>query len=163
MTAFDYVFLAVMGASLAVGAWRGLVSEVLALLAWGIAFVVARQTSALLVPMMAGFIQEPRAQQVLAFVAVFILCLIVLGLARLLLREVLRAVGLGFVDRSLGAVFGLLRGLFVALLVVLVGGMTDFPKRDWWSDATFAPPLETVVLAARPWLPEQIAKRIHFR
>ena len=82
---------------------------------------------------------------------------------RLLLSAMLRAAGLGLADRILGASFGVARGLLIVLAAVLVAGMTALPKSQWWRDARLAPPLETAVIAAKPWLPEQMGKRIHYR
>jgi membrane protein required for colicin V production len=41
--------------------------------------------------------------------------------------------------------------------------MTPLPKADWWRNAMLAQPLETAVIAAKPWLPPEAAKRIRFR
>lgn len=163
MTGFDYVVIAILLVSLALGGWRGLVSEVLALLAWVIAFLVAKHFSPLLQPLFSSVTSEPLIQQAGAFALLFVVTLLLLGLLRLLLREALHAVGLGVADRLLGAVFGLARGLLMVLILVLLGGLTNFPKQQWWYNAMFAPPLETAVLAIRPWMPEQLAKRIQFR
>jgi membrane protein required for colicin V production len=51
----------------------------------------------------------------------------------------------------------------VVVVAVMVAGMTPLPKADWWQDAMLAPPLETAVLVAKPWLPADAAKRIRFR
>jgi membrane protein required for colicin V production len=51
----------------------------------------------------------------------------------------------------------------VVVVAVMVAGMTPLPKADWWQDAMLAPPLETAVLVAKPWLPVDAAKRIRFR
>jgi membrane protein required for colicin V production len=40
--------------------------------------------------------------------------------------------------------------------------MTALPKEKWWSEAYFSAPLETAVLASKPWLPSDVAKRIRF-
>jgi membrane protein required for colicin V production len=53
--------------------------------------------------------------------------------------------------------------VLIAFVAVLVGGMTTLPKESWWRDATFAPPLETAVIAAKPRLPAEVAKRIRYR
>ncbi|HNJ77630.1 MAG TPA: CvpA family protein, partial [Azospira sp.] len=74
-----------------------------------------------------------------------------------------KALGLTAVDRLLGVVFGLARGMLIVLIAVAVGGMTSAPKERWWRDAALSEPLETAVLASRPWLPPEAAKRIHFR
>ena len=46
MTALDWLFLAVLAASLLIGAWRGLVFELLSLLGWAVAFVAAQWLAA---------------------------------------------------------------------------------------------------------------------
>lgn len=163
MTAFDLIFLALIGISLILGAWRGLSSELLALLAWGIAFLAARELGPLFQPVVAHLLSNAFAQTVGAYAAVFVLTLLALGLIRLFLRELLQAVGLGLADRSLGACFGVLRGCLIAFLLVLAGGLTDLPRKPWWRDATFAPPLELAVLATRPMLPERVSRRLHYR
>jgi membrane protein required for colicin V production len=63
----------------------------------------------------------------------------------------------------LGAIFGIARGLLIVLLAVMLGGLTPLPKEPWWKHAVFAPPLETAVLAARPWLPAGMAQKIRYR
>jgi membrane protein required for colicin V production len=98
-----------------------------------------------------------------AYVLVFVGVLLVFAIARMLISLLLKAVGLGLLDRLLGAVFGALRGILVVLAVVLVAGMTPLPKAAWWRDAMLAPPLETVIIAAKPWLPADAAKRIRYR
>jgi membrane protein required for colicin V production len=66
-------------------------------------------------------------------------------------------------DRLLGVIFGVARGLVIVFVLVAVGGMTSVPKEKWWSEAQFSAPLETAVLASKPWLPPEMAKRIRFR
>jgi membrane protein required for colicin V production len=62
----------------------------------------------------------------------------------------------------LGAIFGMARGVLIAWVLTLLGGLTALPQRDWWRDSVFAPPLQAAVLAARPLLPDEIAKRIKY-
>ncbi len=163
MTAFDYVVLAVAAASILLGAWRGLVSEVLALAAWVAAFFAGRAFAPDMAPWFAGWLREPALQYVAAFAVIVVAVLVLVALLRFALSKLLRAIGLGALDRLLGAVFGLGRGLAMALAAVLVGGLTALPQQPWWREAWLAPPLETAVLAARPWLPPALAKRIKYR
>ena len=46
---------------------------------------------------------------------------------------------------------------------VRLTGMTMVTKEKWWTEAYFSAPLETAVLAGKPWLPPEISKRIRFR
>lgn len=163
MTAFDWVVLAVVGASVALGLWRGVVSELLALAAWVAAFFAARHFGAEAGRVLAGWIADPALAATAGFVGVFVAVLIVFAVARQLLAFLLRAVGLGLLDRLLGSVFGVARGLVMVLVGVLLAGMTAMPKEAWWRGAVLAPPLETAVIAAKPWLPSEVAKRIRYR
>lgn len=163
MTAFDYAVLAVIAASVLLGLWRGVVSELLALVAWVVAFLVARAEASTVAAWLAGQIAEPGMRLAAAYVAVFVGVLLVFAIARMLISLMLKAVGLGLLDRLLGAAFGVLRGILVVWVAVLVAGMTPLPKADWWRDAMLAPPLEIAVIAAKPWLPPEAAKRIRYR
>lgn len=163
MTAFDYAVLAVIAASVLLGLWRGLVSEILALAAWVVAFLAARAAGSEVAGWLAGRIAEAGVRLAAAYVLVFVGVLLVFAIARMLVSLMLKAAGLGLLDRVLGAAFGVLRGILAVWMAVLVAGMTPLPRADWWRDAVLAPPLETAVIAARPWLPAEAAKRIRFR
>ena len=163
MTVFDYAVLTIMSASVLLGLWRGVVSELLALAAWIAAFLVARAVATDVAALLTGQIAEPGVRLAAAYMLVFIGVLLVVAIARLQISLLLKAAGLGFLDRLLGAGFGVLRGVLVVLAAVLVAGMTPLPQAAWWRDAMLAPPLETVIIAAKPWLPVDAAKRIRYR
>lgn len=163
MTVFDYVFLAVLLLSAIVGMWRGLVSEIVSLLAWVLALLAAWRYAGEAAQLLAGVIAEPAWRHVAGFGLIFVAVLLVAALLRFLLRELLKAVGLGGADRIFGAFFGLARGLAIAFAVVLLGGLLGVAREPWWTDAMFAPPLEAAVLTAKPWLPDAVASRIRYR
>ena len=163
MTAFDCATLALIGLSVLLGLWRGVISEVLALAGWVLAFVAARAGAAGGAAMFASVIVDPAWRVAAAMIAIFIVVLLIVALVRFLLQKAVQAVGLGFIDRLMGAVFGILRGGLVVLALVAAGGLTLLPKQDWWRNAILAPPLETAVMAGKPYLPADLAKRIHFR
>ena len=163
MTAFDYAVLTAIAASVLLGLWRGVVSEILALAAWVVAFFVARAKAPEVAVWLTGQIAEPGMRMAAAYVLIFVGVLLLFAIARMLISLMLKVAGLGLLDRLLGAAFGVLRGVLVVWVAVLVAGMTPLPKADWWRDAILSPPLETAVIAAKPWLPADAAKRIRFR
>jgi membrane protein required for colicin V production len=163
VTVFDYAVLAIVGASLVLGLWRGVVSEVLALVAWVAAFMAARAWAEPASAHLSGMVSEPALRYAAGFALVMIGVLVIFALARLILTLLLRAAGLGLTDRMLGAGFGIARGVLIVFVVVLLGGMTALPKSPWWREAWLAPPLETAVIAAKPWLPTEVGKRIRYR
>jgi membrane protein required for colicin V production len=146
MTVLDYVLLVIVALSALVGLWRGLVSEVVALLAWIVALIAAWLYASQVAVMLDDVIAEPAWRQVAGFALIFIGVLLLAAVLRFLLRELLRAAGLGPADRMFGTFFGIARGLAIAFVRSL-----------------FAPPLETAVVASKPWLPDVVAERIRFR
>lgn len=162
MTIFDYVVLGILLVSAVLGAWRGLVGEILSILAWVLALVAAWMFGPEVGAGVFGGLRDQSLRLVAGFATVVVLVLVVVALLKLLLRSLLKAVGLSVTDRLLGVLFGLLRGLAIVLLLVAVGGVTSAPRQGWWREASLAPPLETVVLAGKPWLPADVAKRIRY-
>jgi membrane protein required for colicin V production len=160
---FDYAVLAVIALSLLIGGWRGVVSEILALAAWVAAFFASRAWGVEAGGIVATGLADPLWRLVAGFATVFIAVLILFALGRWLASLLLKAVGLRPLDRMLGAAFGIVRGVLVVWVLVLLAGLTALPQQAWWRQAMLAPPLETSVVAAKPWLPPDLAKRIRYR
>lgn len=163
MTVFDYVVIAIVLASAALGLWRGVVGEIIALVAWVLAFLAAKWWGTELAQVFFSGISDPAVRICAAWASVFVVVLILMSLLRLAVRGLLKALGLSLSDRLLGIVFGMARGLVIVMALVAVGGMTLVPKERWWTEAYFSAPLETSVLASKPWLPPEVSKRIRFR
>ena len=163
MTVFDYGVIGIVGVSLAIGAWRGLVGELLSLLAWVLAGAAAWFFGAEVGQSLYAERLEPVMRGVAGVATVLIGVLILVSLVKLALHGFLKALGLSLADRLLGVTFGMVRGLAIVLALVLVGGLTSAPRQAWWREASLAPPLETAVLVGRPWLPPALAKRIRYR
>jgi len=162
MTLFDYVLLVILALSVALSIWRGAVRELLALAAWVIAFLVAQAYAATVAAYLPASIADPSLRMLAGFVAVFLAVLILAAAAALAVSKLVRAVGLGLADRALGAIFGFVRGMLIALTAVLLAGLTPAPRDPLWRDAMFSPPLEALALAAKPWLPDELSKRIRY-
>ena len=88
--------------------------------------------------------------------------MLLLFFLRSLLTGAIKAIGLGGVNRFLGAVFGLLRGFAVVTLAVLVCAFTDLPKSDEWQNAYSSPFFEGAASVAVPYLPEYLAKKVSY-
>ncbi len=160
MTLFDYIAIGIVVLSLGFGLWRGMVSEIIALVAWGLGIYAAFVFGPELGAMLPGGVDDPTLRALIGCTLVFFGVLIAMAIVRILILKAVKALGLSVSDRVLGMFFGLARGLLVTLLLVALGGMTAAPSQPWWRDATLAPPLETAVLAVKPMLPADLAKRI---
>lgn len=159
MTGFDYTVIAILVASLAIGVWRGLTYELLSLAGWPIAFLLSKLFASDVAPFMPG---EATMRIALAYVAVFIAALILWSILVWLFSRLMKAVGLGGLDRTLGGLFGLVRGLLVVLALVWLGGLTGLPEQSFWRNAQTSRAAEDVALWTRGWLPDTVSQRIHY-
>jgi membrane protein required for colicin V production len=162
MAWLDYAVLGVFAVSLALGAWRGLVREVVSILGWVIAFLAANLLAGPLGPAMPQAIPSPELRVAAAYVIVIAVSLILTSLAGLLLSKVVQAVGLGGVDRVLGAGFGALRGLLIVLAAAVVAGLTSAPRQPWWRDSVSGPLLAQAAAMVKPLLPQTLAERLRY-
>jgi membrane protein required for colicin V production len=158
LTAVDWILLAVLGLSMLLGLWRGLVQEVLSLAGWVAAFFVAQ----IYAPQAAAWLPMEGSSQMLryaaGFVTVFIAVLIATVLVSWVVKKLVSAVGLGPLDRLLGSMFGLLRGMVVLLAVTVVVGMTPMRESDAWQHAQGAQWLQQFLHVLKPVLPADFGK-----
>lgn len=162
MTIFDYTVLVVMGVSILLGVLRGLVREALNLLAWVGAFWLANVYALDVAPMLPESIPSESLRLLAAFVILFLGALLLMSLVSIALAELIKSLGLGAYDKGLGALFGLVRGVLIVLVLVLLGGLTSLPHQGFWRNAMFSAPLEAFAADVKPWLPEGISKRISY-
>ena len=162
MTWLDYAVVGVFAVSLVVGAWRGLVREVLSILGWIIAFLAASLLAGPLGPAMPQAIPSPELRVAAAYVAVFVVALIATALLGLLLSKIVKAAGLGGVDRMLGMLFGAARGLLIVLVAALLAGLSSAPRQPFWRDSASGPLLAHAAQALKPLLPQTLAERLRY-
>ena len=162
MTIFDYLVLFVLLASVVISTMRGLVKEILSLVGWVVAFVVANAYGAQLAPLLPSMIPGEAVRLMVAFVALFIGVRILMGLLTMAVDALVKASGLSLADRGLGGLFGLARGIVIVLFAVILSGMTSIPQQDFWKNALLSPMAETGARTIKPFLPAALAQHVQF-
>ncbi len=158
MAALDWVLVVVLVASVVIGAWRGLVFEVLSLISWVIAFVLARMFGAQVGQWLPMQDMDEGLRTGAGFVVSFIVAIFVLGMVIWLIGKLVSAVGLRPFDRVLGAVFGAVRGLLLLVLIALVFLLTPMRESQIWNTSVLAPYLVSAVSVLRPWMPQEMGR-----
>ena len=158
MATLDWIFVAVLLGSLLLGAWRGLVYEVLSLLSWIAAFVLAQWFAPGVAPKLPMAGASEAIRYAAAFALVFVLSVFVGGLLASLVKKLFAAVGLQPADRALGAVFGLLRGAVLLLAATVVIGMTPLRSDAWWQQSVGAGVTLAALTALKPVLPQEFGR-----
>jgi len=162
VTIFDYLVLFVLICSVVISTLRGLVKEVLSLLSWIVAFVVANAYGENLAAWLPEAIPGATARLIVAFIVLFIGVRLMMMLLTAAVDAVIKASGLTVADRGLGGLFGFGRGVVIVLAVVLVCGMTAIPQQPFWKEALFSPLAETAARTVKPFLPGDVARHVQF-
>lgn len=162
MTSFDYAVLAIVGLSILLSMMRGFVREILSLASWVAAFFVAKLYTLELAPLLPKEIPSESLRLLAAFLILFLATLLVSSLLAIALAQIFKHLGLSWVDRFLGAFFGLARGIVIVGVLVLLAGLTNLPKDGRWRNAMFSAPLEAMVVSVLPWFPHDIAKHVKY-
>jgi membrane protein required for colicin V production len=158
VTAVDWILLGVLVFSMLLGAWRGLMYEVLSVLGWVVSFFAAQWFAPDLATRLPVQSASDPVRYAAAFVLIFIAAVFAAGLLAFVVKKLVAAVGLAPVDRVLGAAFGVLRGVILLLAATVVIDMTALKSSSWWRESKGAPVLTATLKALKPVLPEQFAK-----
>ena len=158
MADLDWIFGAALALSTLLGLLRGLVKEVLSLLTWVAAFVLAQRMA----PELAQWLSLGGASETLryaaGFVVAFVGTLLLGGLLTMLIRNMLSVAGLRPMDRLLGAAFGAARGAVLLLAVTVVVSMTPLRSHDAWLEARGPQISQAALSGLRPLLPPEFAR-----
>jgi membrane protein required for colicin V production len=132
VNALDWFFLGVLIYSIGNGFWRGFVYESISLASWVLAVIMAKRYGAELgahLPMAQG---TSWLQDSLGFVLTLVLTLFAGTLCGRMLKGIFSGLGLGPLDRLLGALFGIVRGLLMLLVVLVLLSWTPLVQQPAW-------------------------------
>ena len=158
MHVLDWIILGSLTLSMLLGAWRGLVYEVLSVMGWVSAFILAQWFApdmAQLLPMRGA---GEAVRYAAGFVLVFVLSVFAAALLARLAKTLFSLVGLQPVDRILGAIFGLVRGAVLVLAAAVVATMTPLHTSEWWRESVGAGIASAAVKGLQPLLPQEFGK-----
>ena len=158
----DIFILTVIGISALLSLFRGLIREVLSLVAWLVAGWVAFKFAGPLGDQMAGMVSVPSVRMALAFIGLLIAVLCVFGVLNFLLGKLIDSTGLSATDRMFGVIFGLARGIAIITVLVMLAGLTPLPRDPWWRESLFLNRFEQLAKLAIAWLPPRFSKHFEY-
>ncbi len=159
MTALDWLLLLVLGISVAQGLRHGLLREVFALAGWVAGWILACRFSPLLTPFCLRVTHAYYLAEIFSFLVVLLATMLIAHLAARVLAGGVRTIGLGWLDRLGGALFGLVRGiLFVAFGFLIIA--LFFPNSDWVRHSRLAPAGINAAHRLAAAMPAQLAQRV---
>lgn len=155
VTLFDLIVVVVILFSALLAMVRGFSREILSLVAWALSAFIAYLSYPYLLPFIQNLLNDPRLAIPGAFAIVFIVALLILSLVTSRIADYIIDSRAGALDRSLGFVFGLARGVLILAVAVafwnwLVG---DAQSPDWIRNAKSKPVLDILADKLESLLP----------
>ncbi|WP_018873576.1 CvpA family protein [Thioalkalivibrio sp. ALJ16] len=152
MNWIDLVIIALIVVSGLISLFRGFVRESFSLATWIIGVWLGIRYAAPVADQLPQAIADATLRLGIGFAVIFIAVLIVGGLLGALANRLVRGTGLTGTDRSLGVIFGLLRGALLVAVLVFLASLTLMPEEAWWENSRLIPEFERLV----DWLIAQL-------
>lgn len=141
ITAFDIAVLATVLLSMLFAFGRGFVTVALSFVAWAGAFFASTAGFTYIQPYGRDLIEPKELADIITLIALFFVTLLVLKMLADLIGRTVKESPIGFLDRSLGAAFGLARGVVIVSVAYLAFSKL-YPGNqapDWVDDAQLKP------------------------
>lgn len=158
MTGLDWVLLLLILISTLTAAAQGFITEVFSLAGVLVGYVLAAWEYPRIAPWFMKYVSTAWVADIAAFLTIFLCVVLLAGALARIIRWAVSGVGLRWFDRVLGGVFGLVRGVAVAAVIVLA--MAAFlPGSPALQRSAFAPYL-LVFSRTATWLaPAELRNR----
>jgi membrane protein required for colicin V production len=161
LSVIDIVFLIIVGISILMGIIKGFIRELFSLIFLIIGVVLAYLFYNDAGTILMKYVNNKNIANFIGFTAIFTSVLMVGALFTYLIRKILTVGPLKTVDRILGGVFGLLRGILIVVIIVLL--FLAFPTDNHWLDKSkFSPHIVNSVPVVLKWFPDHIREKLKF-
>ena len=157
---FDIALLAILLISTVFSIVRGFAKDAISLTAWILAFVVAVTLADKFAIILPDSMESARLRVGVSIAVLFLATLIMGTIANFLLAGFINMVKMQNIDRGLGAMFGLTRGVIIVCLLVVLGSYIGLNEASWWSSSALVPVAEWMLEVIEPLLPNDYGQYI---
>lgn len=154
---YDIAFATIIALSTIFALFRGAIIELLNLSAWVIALYSITKFSPMISRFIPTKIASPLVKNLIAFIIIFILLAIIITVLKKILMRVIESIGLGTLNYLLGALFGIIRGVFICSIIILLLEVFNADTHRSWQRAKIYPLISPVVA----WLSHTIPERLN--
>lgn len=144
MPIIDIIIAIALAASIVVGFVRGFVKEAISIATLVIAIWAALFLGPAVGNVSESWLSSEGLQMWFGRALVFTVIMLLGGLLGWGISKLVRLSVLGGVDRALGSVFGVLRGILLVAVFVIGGQFAGFDKDNWWLESRLLPHFEAV-------------------
>lgn len=155
VTWIDWFLIAVITLSTVISLIRGFTREIFSLLTWLIAILVAVHFTPALSIWLADHIGSNEIRIMAAFAGLFIATIILGSLINYAVGQLINGSGLSGTDRLLGSIFGVLRGVFISVILIIAAGLTPLVNQPVWNEAKLIPALQPFTQWTLSFVPQE--------
>jgi membrane protein required for colicin V production len=155
-TFLDFLCACIVLVSIGLAVTKGLVREIVSLVALIGGFILAVLYYHSLGSVLAEFCRTDSVANLIAFLIIFIGCILIGAIASFLINRFMKAASIKWIDRFLGGIFGLLRGWAIASILVVA--LIAFPVREHVISQSVLAPYLLAGARAAVWLVPQDLK-----
>jgi len=158
----DLLIIAIIAVSAVISLIRGFVREAVSLATWVAAFALAWFFFRTLAVYLERWIEVPSLRLGVAYCAIFLVVLLLGAVLNWFMKTLVDTTGLSGTDRLIGIFFGVARGALVVAVLVLLAGLTPFPRDSWWHASQLIPYFQETALWLKGYLPDDIAANFRY-
>ena len=162
-TWIDYAIIAIIIISTIISLFRGFIKEIVSLVIWIVAFVLAFHYSTALSNEFRTHIASDSLRLTISFVLILISTLLAGAVIKFIMNRIKSNSEVGMTDRILGTILGLLRGIFLVVMLLLLGELTTFNQTPAWQNSALIPHLEFLVTWSKHLIPDDFMNYISFK
>lgn len=159
MVLIDWLIVIVLLVSVLSAAKNGFFLEVFSLAGILVGFVLASWNYQRLLPWLTAWVHSLPAAGALSFLLIALGVMLLAGILGRMVRWSIHSIGLGWADRLLGAIFGLIKGIVLITIAVLVIA-AFFPKATWFQRSRLAPEFLSAAHRASAIAPQDLERRV---
>jgi membrane protein required for colicin V production len=144
-TWIDYALVIIILLSTMMGFFRGLLLELVSLIIWVLAFLLAFHYATGLSDSFQNHIQSSALRLTLAFVLILLATLLLGSVIKFIASQFGQLRDVNVTNRILGATFGVIRGIFLCVILLLVGELAAYNQTMVWQHSWIIPHLQFLV------------------
>lgn len=152
----DCVIITIIILSALVSVVRGFVRECFSLATWITAFILSFNLCDYAAKIFTSFVETDSLRVALGFALIFVIVLIIGGIASHIIVQLISKTGLSAVDRFMGLIFGAVKGLLIITVVLMLVNVASASHGKWYTDSYLIPHFQALVDLLAKFLPDRL-------
>ena len=161
MSYLDYFFITIIFISLLVGCYRGFTRELFSLAGWVFAFYFANLFSGDLLKYVPFEFGE-HINFIIIYMVIFMIILLVATFVSTLLNKLIQNIGLGVFNLIMGSIFGFMRGVLIAFIIIFLVERTSFISETILAESKTIPVIKLAIKLSLSYLPYEWSNKVKY-